>query len=148
MFYWLPENIADIVGANPTDDVKILNPPIVLTPALFARALAKVAYCQAILFWGLHQFDKLNVVDLILGRYPYVSHYVGSPIAYPEKPLPNTVKHGIKLSTISHERRDFHIAEVRLYGNAGTAEYGMPVYTVVVGASNNAEPMATLLQAT
>jgi hypothetical protein len=44
----------------------------------FARALAKIAYCNAVLRYGLDGFRPLVLPDIILGRYPHVAHFVRS----------------------------------------------------------------------
>jgi hypothetical protein len=43
----------------------------------FARAIARIAYCQAVANMGLDGFNPLDLPALILGTYQHVPHYVG-----------------------------------------------------------------------
>jgi hypothetical protein len=101
----------------------------------FARAIAKIAYCQTVARLGLDGFRRLALPDIILGKYTGISYFVGSELAMPPLPEPRGRQHRIDLSDVwSTKRLRLIIASVRLFGNSGTAKYGLPVYTVVVGA--------------
>lgn len=78
IFHWIPENIRETLNIGAEKGFKILNPEMHINAANFARSLAKIAYCQAVVTFGLDGFRHLVMPDLILGRYPYISYFVGS----------------------------------------------------------------------
>jgi len=106
----------------------------------FGRAIAKVAYCNAIAHYGYDGFEHMELPDLILGKYPYISFFVGSVLREP--PLPNRQGplHRIDLGdnwvydARSQLSRHVLATNIRLFGTDGTAKNGMPIYTVVTGA--------------
>jgi hypothetical protein len=134
VFWEIPQTLQKRLGVGPGDVVEFPYPEIRIDNAKFARAVAKIAYCHAILHWGIHGFDRLDLPDLILGRYPMVPYYVGCPMMTPEAPLDPKAKHSMKLSTISPGGRKLLMVQMRLYGSSGTKDHGMPEYFVVVGA--------------
>jgi hypothetical protein len=133
VFWWVPPTMNETLGLRHGDVAELPFPEFRIDHHKFARAVAKIAYCHAILFWGLRGFQRLDLPDLILGRHPQVPYYVGCPLMNPEAPLEAKAKHGVTLSEIS-PRGIKLLAQIRLYGNSGTADHGMPVYHVVVGA--------------
>ena len=134
LFHRVTQDIKDVVGAKSGDTVKVLAPAFDIDCTKFARAIAKFVYCQAIMLHGLHGFRRLHTPALILGRYPNVSHFVGSTVEDPPPPGDPKTKHTIQL----HETRIYDLvlltATVRLYAHSGTAEHGFPIYDVVYGA--------------
>ncbi len=48
----------------------------------FLRMIAKIAHCEAILFYGINNFEKFNLIDCILGKNNDVSNWVGSDGMY------------------------------------------------------------------
>jgi hypothetical protein len=134
VFYWIPPNIRETLKLEPSDTAEIQIPDSKINIDKFARAIAKIAYCQAVVKWGLHGFRRLAITDIILGRYRFVSQFVGCQIADPDRPLPNNVKHLIRLSDEGIGSMRLLLAEVRLYGSSGTKSHGLPTYSVVVGA--------------
>lgn len=101
----------------------------------FARAIAKIAFCNAIARLGLGGFRHLVLPDLILGRYPCVPYFVGSDLSEPPPPNPRNVRHAIEIATAnSRYGMRLLIASIRLFAHSGTREHGMPIYRVVVGA--------------
>jgi HNH endonuclease len=101
----------------------------------FARAIAKIAYCGAVAKYGITGIQPSVLPDIILGRYPFVPHFVGSDPDPPPPPHPRNMRHVIEIATAT-ERGGLRllVALVRLFAHSGTAEHGMPVYRVVVGA--------------
>jgi hypothetical protein len=101
----------------------------------FARAIAKIAFCGAVAKHGITGFRPLGLPDIILGRYACVPHFVGSDPDPPPPPHPRRMRHAIEIATAT-ERSGLRllVAAVRLFAHSGTAEHGMPVYRVIVGA--------------
>lgn len=99
----------------------------------FARAIAKIAYCHAVLVFGLDGFRPLVLPDLILGKYPHTPHFVGCETGDPPPPTPEDL-HKIGFHDIRLDRFRIVLASVRLFANAGHKQHGFPIYRVVVGA--------------
>jgi hypothetical protein len=133
-FYWYSENLGKILGAMEGESIEIPFPNFRIDHHKFARAIAKVAYCQTILKYGLHGFRRLVLPGLILGRYPNVPYFVGSALIDPPKRLDGKVKHAIVLTETTIGKMRLLTASVRLCANSGTDEAGTPIYDVVVGA--------------
>lgn len=134
VYHWVPPNIRETLKLGPFDVAELPFPEFKFDHHKVARAFAKIGYCQAILYWGLRGFDRLDLPELVLGRYPMVPFYVGCPLIEPDSPQEREVKHAVWLSEVDQAGKKFYLAELRLFGNSGTAEHGMPVYYVVVGA--------------
>jgi len=107
---------------------------ISLNLGTFGRAIAKIAYCNAVASYGLNGFRALVMPDLILGKYPCISHFVGSRIGDPPPPSRRDLLHSVGFRDAVYGRQKLIVAEVRLFANSGTPEHGMPIYCVVVGA--------------
>jgi hypothetical protein len=102
----------------------------------FARAIAKIAYCHAVLLYGLEGLRPLWTRDLILGRYPYPLCLVGTNDGDPPPPSPQAPRHELWFGEAIIGRLTLEVASVRLFGDSTTREgVGMPIYHVVVGAS-------------
>lgn len=99
----------------------------------FARAIARISYCNAVIHLGLDGFDHLDVPGLILGRYPYVPHYVGVDRSDPPPPTPHGQLHEVKIQTYNAGGIDYWIVSLRLFSHSGFQQNGMPVYRTVVG---------------
>ena len=100
----------------------------------FARAIMKIAYCHTVAEIGLAGFRRLVSPQIILGQYPYVSHFVGCKLQNPPPPLPSNQMHMVQRSTIAFGRMKLIMQSVRLFGSSGTGEHGLSVYHVIVGA--------------
>ena len=101
----------------------------------FSRGLAKIAYCDTVRKFGLDGFRPLAIPDIILGKYQNIAHFVGSEAR--RQPLPPYKPgnlHSVSGGTVTYKRLKLLVAEIRLFGDSGTAECGMPFYTVLVGA--------------
>ena len=134
VFYWVPPNIRETLNLRHGDVAEIPFPEFRIDHEKFARAIAKIAYCQAVVKFGLRGFRRLVLPDLILGRYPSVPYFVGCPLANPNPPSDPKVKHVVQLSVVSRGPLKLMLGEVRLFANSGTAEHGPPVYYAIVGA--------------
>jgi len=101
----------------------------------FARSIAKIAHCGAVAKYGLTGFRSLVLPDIILGRYACPPYFVGSDPDPPPPPYPRTVRHTIEIATATEcGGLRLLVASVRLFAHSGTAEHGMPIYRVVIGA--------------
>src|SRR5216684_2974371 len=103
----------------------------------FARAIAKAAYCHAVLMHGLGGFRSLWMSDLILGRYPYPLYLVGSDELQPlSQQMP---QHELWFGDATNSRQKLEVVSLRLFGNAATRDgIGLPVYHVVMGVLGEA----------
>ncbi len=133
-YNFVPGNLRDVLGL-PEDAPD----PIVhigsSTLNMFARAIAKIAYCNVVGRYGLDGFRPLVLPDLILGRYPCVPYFVGSDPGVPPPPNARNMRHAVWIATANgREGLRFLVASIRLFAHSGTREHGMPVYHVVVGA--------------
>jgi hypothetical protein len=106
-----------------------------LNNLVFARAIAKIAYCNVVARYGLDGLRPLVLPDLILGRYPCVPYFVGTDPGEPPPPDARNMRHAVQIATANgREGLRFLVASVRLFAHSGTREHGMPIYHVVVGA--------------
>lgn len=139
VFYWIPPSIRDVLDLSHGQVAEIPFPNFKIDHHRFARAIAKIAYCQAILKYGPHGFRKLVTPDLILGRYPCVPHFVGCEIADPPPPEPPSVQHKVQIWTEVKGPLKLIVVTVRLFANSGVENHGPPIYEVVVGAPLSAK---------
>jgi hypothetical protein len=69
----------------------------------FARAIAKIAYCNAVTKYGLNGFRKLVLPDIILGRYPNIATFIGSEPDNLPPPAAPTELHTVKFALLRRE---------------------------------------------
>jgi hypothetical protein len=99
----------------------------------FARAIMKIAYCHAVVQLGLDGFRKLYSPQIVLGQYPYISHFVGCDLK--EIPELNPTLHMIQLSQIGKSGgMQLWMAAIRLFAGMGVQQRGLPTYYAIVGA--------------
>ena len=136
MYYHLPPNIRQTLGLGHLDVAELPFPEFRIDSHKFARALAKIGYCQAVVNYGLHNLPAVLVLpDLILGKYPFVPYFVGCALDDPPPPRTDKVAHAIDLSTVTIGGMQLILASVRLFANSGTArQNGTPIYRILVGA--------------
>ncbi len=134
VFYWVPPNIREILDLRHGDVAELPFPNFRIDHEKFARAIAKIAYCQTVAHYGLHGFRRLVLPDIILGRYSQVPYFVGCPLVNPEPPADPKVKHIVQLSVVDRGHLKLLLGKVRLFANSGTTEHGSPTYYVVCGA--------------
>lgn len=146
VFYWLPEHIREVLGLQSGESAEIPFPEFRINHHRFARAIAKIAYCQTVAQEGLHSFRRLVMPELILGRYSCVPHFVGCEIDDPPPPSETKTRHTIQTNKYVY-RGDLCliVARVRLFANSGVEEHGPPIYEVVVGARALSPTRATKL---
>jgi hypothetical protein len=134
VFYWIPPNIKETLGLDDGVLAEIPFPEFRINHENFARAIAKIAYCEAVAQLGLHGFRRLVLPDLILGRYPCIPHFVGCSIDEPPPPSDRRALHVTQVGFQQIGRMRLVFATVRLFANSGIEDHGPPVYQVVVGA--------------
>ena len=103
-------------------------------------SIAKIAYCQTVVNFGLRGFRRLVLPDIILGRYPLIPYFVGCPLDDPDPPSHPNVKHAIQLSTVARGRLRLILATVPLFSNSGTDRNGPSTYYVICGAPALPQP--------
>jgi len=134
LFYYVPPSIRQTLNLADGELAEIKAPDIKIDSNKFARAIAKMAYCQAVTFYGLSGFRRLVIRDLILGSYPLVPYFVGCELKDPPPPGDRKGVHFIDLRVVTIGRMRLIVGSVRLFAHSGTAENGMPIYRVIVGA--------------
>jgi hypothetical protein len=134
VFYWIPPNIKQALGLSDGELAEIPFPEFRINHDYFARAIAKIAYCQTVAQFGLHNFRRLVLLELILGRYPCIPHFVGCKIDDPPPPTERSAMHVIEIGLEQVNGVNLLIATVRLFANSGVESHGPPIYEVVVGA--------------
>lgn len=79
IYHHMPPTMYETLGVPDTEDFKIWSTGR-LDATLFARGIAKIAYCHTVLKYGLDGFRSLALPDIILGRFSGVSYFVGGPL--------------------------------------------------------------------
>jgi len=143
LYYFIPDNLRETLGlaAHETAEVR---PQLTgeIDYSIFARALAKIAYCQAVANIGFGEFRSLATTDIILGRYPNVPYFVGSRISAPPPPLSDNVLHATDVSFLTIDRIKLIRVRLRLFASSGTGRSGLPLYEVIVGAPRLTRPVS------
>jgi hypothetical protein len=132
-FYSIPDDIENTLNIE-APAFKIGPDDRRIDAEQFARAIAKIAYCTAIQYYGLDSFKPLVIRDLILGKYSAISYFVGSSLDLPPEKDPPDIPHRVNLEIgIWHKRIPVIVGHVRLFANCGTIGFGVPIYRVLVG---------------
>ena len=137
VFYSIPPNIKTTLGLRDGQLAEIPFPEFRINHEYFARAIAKIAYCQAVAQFGLFSFRRLVLPDLILGRYPCIPYFVGCKIDDPPPPTDSSVMHVIQVCVEKINGIRLVVVTVRLFANSGVEGHGPPIYEVVVGAPSS-----------
>ena len=123
------------LGFSPDEKLKvILKGDINLNT--FARAIARIGYCQAVAWIGLDGFNTWITPKLILWKYRFISHFVGSEIKLPAPPNSGSL-HKLEGDPIYVGKMLLFMVSIRLFANGGTPDCGFPIYNVVVGLANS-----------
>lgn len=136
-YHYFPDNLAETLKniLPPQDSGSTgIRAKGILNLATFCRAIAKIAYCHAVIHSGKDGFRPLVIPDIILGKYPYISYFIGGGMD-PPPPDAADVRHTITFEISRFGRLRLLVVGVRLFANSGTEEHGMPIYEVVFGAS-------------
>lgn len=141
IYHWKPPDLNRALGLPETADIKIWSSGGFRVD-LFARGIAKIAYCHAVARFGLDGFRPILLPDLILGRCPALPYFVGVPMQNPPAPERRLgALHQVVHSDLASPDGQFkllHVA-IRLFSGAASQDVGMPVYRVVVGAPGRNE---------
>jgi hypothetical protein len=134
-YWYVPPNLRDAIGLRDGDIARIIDTSPPHNLVAFARGLAKIAYCNAVMKYGLDGFRPLATPDIILGKYPNLAYFVGSDPTQPSAPYRRGIQHSVGLGSIVYSNTNFLTATIRLFGDSGTKDKGMPFYTVIYGAA-------------
>ena len=93
-------------------------------PEEFSLLLAKVAYCFGVYTLGLGPLRDSPIRDVILGKNPFIGHWVGAWTGDPQNPSEGL--HSARL-TATTNGDDLHVV-LRLF-----AQFGAPEYHVALG---------------
>ncbi|MGA7264778.1 MAG: hypothetical protein WCB44_11355 [Stellaceae bacterium] len=152
IYHHMPPTMYETLGVPDTEDFKIWSTGR-LDATLFARGIAKIAYCHTVLKYGLDGFRSLALPDIILGRFSGVSYFVGGPLTIPPPPFtkghppPFTKghRHAIRAVDVDglpgHKKLigtslKLHLVYVRLFADSAHKQHGMPIHHVISGARN------------
>ena len=152
LYHFMPSNMRETLGLTESEDFRIWSSGRI-NATLFARGIAKIAYCHLVLQHGLDGFCPMALPDSILGRCPGVAYLVGGPQTTPPPPMPKGHLHMIRHVNVDgqdeHEKSlgsslKLHLVYVRLFANSAHKDHGMPIYHVVAGARR--KPRASSLR--
>jgi len=138
-YWYVPPNIRRTIGLKDGDIARVIDTSGPHNLTSFARALAKIAYCNAVMRYGLDGFRPLVLPDIILGKYPNVAYFVGSDPTQPGPPYPRGQQHSVGLGDLTYKSLKLLTASIRLFSDSGASDKGMPFYTVIVGAEGRHE---------
>lgn len=118
MYDWTPPNLRQTLSILDDDSYVIWASGRVNAP-LFARGIAKIAYCHAIVQYGLDGFRRSVLPDLILGKFPAVSYFVGGPTNNPQKKFVTKALHAIRFFDLvgNNSQLKLLIVSVRLFAH-------------------------------
>lgn len=133
VFYWIPPNIKETLALEDGVVAEIPFPEFRIDHHRFARAIAKIAYCQVVAQFELATCAGSALPSMILGQNPNVPYSVGCKLEDPPPPADRNVLHVIQVATEWVRGRFFVIVTVRLFANSGVEHHGSPIYEVVVG---------------
>lgn len=133
-YWYVPPNLHDVIGLKDGDIARIIDTSRPHNLSTFARGLAKIAYCNAVMKYGLDGFRPLATPDIILGKYPNIAYFVGSDPTTLSPPYERGKQHSVTLGSITYSHTKFLTATIRLFGDSGAKDKGMPYYTVIYGS--------------
>jgi hypothetical protein len=133
-YWYVPSRFRDAIGLKDGDIARIIDTSRPHNLSTFARGLMKIAYCNAVMKYGLDGFRPLATCDIILGRYRNIAYFVGSDPTVPSPPYPRGRQHSVSLGSITYSHTKLLTATIRLFGDSGAGDKGMPFYTVIYGS--------------
>jgi hypothetical protein len=121
-YWYVPPALKDAIRLKDDDIARIIDtsPPHNLNA--FARGLAKIAYCNAVMKYGIDGFRPLATCHIILGKYPNIAYFVGSDPAPPHPPYKRGIQHSVGLGSIIYPNTKFLTATIRLFGDSGAKD--------------------------
>jgi hypothetical protein len=123
-YWYVPPNLRDVIGLRDGDVGRIIDTSRPHNLNTFARGLAKIAYCNVVMKYGLDGFRPLVTPDIILGRFPNIAYFVGSDPTPPSPPYRRGVQHSVGLGSITVSNTKFLTASIRLFGDSGANDKG------------------------
>jgi hypothetical protein len=133
VYWYVPDNIKQTLGLTEAEEVEIVNNVKPHNLNTFARGTAKIAYCTAILKFGLDGFRPLFIPQIILGKCPYSPYFIGSlPQPY-GPPHPRGQQHAVEFGTTTYRGLRLLTVNVRLFADGSAPQGGMPRYQVILG---------------
>jgi HNH endonuclease len=137
IYHWMPRDIRDKLGLSDDEQFKIWSSGRV-SAELFARAIAKIAYCHMIVRHGLYGFRRLALPSVILGQSGATPYFVGTPLRLPPPPLGGKALHMVQHVDLASKAGPLklHLINVRLFASSAHEQHGMPIYHVIAGAPN------------
>jgi hypothetical protein len=141
-YWYVPPNIRDAFGLKDGDIARIIDTSSPHNLNAFARGLAKIAYCNAVMKYGLDGFRPLVTPDIVLGKYPNIAYFVGSDPTTPSPPNERGEQHSVHLGSMNYKKLKLLNATIRLFGDSGAKDKGMPFYTVIFGAEGHHKVIA------
>jgi hypothetical protein len=133
VFWHVPQNIRETLGLSDKATAEIVNNIKPHNLSTFARGIAKIAYCTAIIKYGLDGFRPLFIPQVILGNYPHVPHLIGALPGPHGPPSARGQQHAVEFGNLTYERLRLMWANVRLFADSSAPEGGMPRYMVILG---------------
>ena len=100
IYHYLPPNIRDLLGLSEDGNFRIWAEGQ-SDIELFARGIAKIAFCHAVIELGLGNFRPLLLPKIILGESNATPFFVGSPLMPPPPPTDRRVLHFIQRSELA-----------------------------------------------
>jgi hypothetical protein len=135
IYHWIPPNVRESLNISQDEDYRVWAWGRVDT-SLFARAIAKIAYCHTVIWLGLGGFRRLALPGVILGTCSAVSYFVGGALKDPPPKFDTKALHTIQFNNLTGvaSKLRLYIVSIRLFAHSGSGQHGMPIYHVVVGA--------------
>jgi hypothetical protein len=134
LYHWMPPKMRQTLELKDDEDFQVWEYGRA-EAHLFARAIAKIAYCHMVIRFGLGGFRPLALPKIVLGKCSAISYFVGGPLADPPPKFPRNVMHAVDFTELlSNDGLKLWVVRVRLFSHSGTATHGMPIYHVIAGA--------------
>lgn len=130
-YWWIPESMQKTATME-REQVRATG---TINYTAFARAVARIAYCQAVGHLGLDGFDPLHLPALILGRYPHVPYYVGVSREEPPPPESSGCLHRVDIEPVRIGDETHWLTSLRFFAHSSYEQHGMPIYRIIVGKS-------------
>lgn len=144
-YHWLPSNLYEVLGLLPGELVK-LTVKVKQDVPTFARVIAKIAYASTVGRFGMDAIDWGDLPEVILGRRPNISDYVGNREIQPKPPDGVGPLHKIETLDVTINGRRQIMCDIRLFcaNTVDNMNVGMPTYTVALGAPRDDGPLGSL----
>jgi hypothetical protein len=122
LYWYVPPTLRQALNLADGELAQIHPPDVQVDNHRFARAIATIAYCQAVARWGVKGFRRVVMPNLILGTYPLVPYFVGCELKNPPPPMDRKAVHMVDLRIVTIGRLRLIVGSVRLFANSGTKD--------------------------